>query len=60
MVSQTEAALRERVKELSCLYGIAQIAGKPGVSLEEILHQIVVITISSGLSTQIILKIFGR
>lgn len=41
MVSQTEAALRERVKELSCLYGIAQIAGKPGVSLEEILQQIV-------------------
>ena len=41
MVSQSEAALRERVKELSCLYEIAQIAGKPGVSLEEILHQIV-------------------
>lgn len=41
MVSQTEAALRERVKELSCLYGIAQIAGKPGISLEEILQQIV-------------------
>jgi len=41
MVSQTEAALRERVKELSCLYGIAQIAGKPWVSLEEILQQIV-------------------
>ena len=36
-----EAALRERVKELTCLYGIAQIAGAPGVSLEEILQGIV-------------------
>ncbi len=34
-------ALRERVKELTCLYGIAQIAGQPGVSLEEILQSIV-------------------
>ena len=41
MVGETEAALRERVKELSCLYGIAQIAGKPGLSLEEIFQQIV-------------------
>ena len=41
MVGETEAALRERVKELSCLYGIAQIAGKPGLSLEEIFKQIV-------------------
>lgn len=24
---RTEAALRERVKELTCLYGIAQVAG---------------------------------
>ena len=36
-----EAALRERVKELTCLYGIAQIAGTPGISLEEILQGIV-------------------
>ena len=35
------AALRERVKELTCLYGIAQIAGQPGVSLDEILQGIV-------------------
>ena len=37
----TEAALAERVKELTCLYGIAQIAGKPGISLEEIIQGIV-------------------
>ena len=36
-----EAELRERVKELTCLYGIAQIAGQPGISLEEILQSIV-------------------
>lgn len=36
-----KAALRERVKELTCLYGIAQIAGRPGISLEEILQGIV-------------------
>lgn len=34
----TEAALEERVKELTCLLKVAQIAGKPGVSLEEILR----------------------
>lgn len=33
--------MRERVKELTCLYGIAQIAGTPGISLEEILQGIV-------------------
>ncbi len=32
-----EAALRERVKELTCLYEIAQLAGRPGISLEAIL-----------------------
>jgi len=36
-----KAALRERVKELTCLYGIAQIAGRPEVSLEETLQNIV-------------------
>ena len=36
-----EAALTERVKELTCLYGIAQIAGQPGISLEEIIQGIV-------------------
>ena len=37
----TQAALAERVKELTCLYGIAQIAGEPGISLEEVLQRIV-------------------
>ena len=32
-----EAALRERVKELTCLYEIAQLAARPGISLEAIL-----------------------
>jgi len=36
-----QAALRERVKELSCLYGIAKIAGAPELSLDEILQKIV-------------------
>jgi len=35
------AALRERVKELTCLYGIAQIAARPGASLEEVLQGVV-------------------
>ena len=34
-------ALRERVKELTCLYGIAQVAQRPGISLEGILQGIV-------------------
>ena len=34
-------ALRERVKELTCLYGIAQIASRPGISLDEVLQSIV-------------------
>lgn len=38
--SATQAALRERVKELTCLYGIAQVAAKPQASLEEILQGI--------------------
>ncbi len=36
-----KAALTERVKELTCLYGIAQIAGQPGISLEDIIQHIV-------------------
>jgi len=36
-----KAALTERVKELTCLYGIAQIAGQPGISLEEIIQGVV-------------------
>jgi two-component system NtrC family sensor kinase len=33
--------LRERVKELTCLYGIARVVAEPGISLEDILHRIV-------------------
>lgn len=32
------AALRERVKELTCLYGLAQMVERPGITLEEILR----------------------
>ncbi len=41
MSRSARAALRERVKELTCLYGIAQIAGRPGISLKGILQGIV-------------------
>ena len=34
-------ALRERIKELTCLYGIAQIARQPDKSLEDIIQGIV-------------------
>jgi len=33
----TQVALRERVKELSCLYDIARVASQPDTSLEEVL-----------------------
>jgi two-component system NtrC family sensor kinase len=36
-----KAALTERVKELTCLYGMAQIASQPNMSLEEIIQGIV-------------------
>jgi len=35
-----EAALRERVKELTCLYGIAQVAAKPDTPLDEVFREI--------------------
>jgi signal transduction histidine kinase len=38
---RTQAALHERVKELICLYGIADIAGQPTVSITEILEGII-------------------
>ncbi len=38
---QAQATLRERVKEISCLYEIAQIVKKPGVSLIDIFNRIV-------------------
>ncbi len=37
----THIQLRERVKELACLYGIAHLASQPGKSLDEILLNIV-------------------
>ena len=40
LAHSTETALRERVKELACLYEMAQIAGRPGISMEEILQGI--------------------
>jgi signal transduction histidine kinase len=33
-----QAALRERVKELTCLYALAQLADRQGISLEEVLQ----------------------
>ncbi|MDD4871140.1 MAG: ATP-binding protein [Kiritimatiellae bacterium] len=38
---QTQVELRERVKELSCLYGIARIVAEPGKSLKNILQEVV-------------------
>ena len=37
----SQAALRERVKELTCLYDIAQVAEQPDISLEQLLQKIV-------------------
>ncbi|MBN1798146.1 MAG: GHKL domain-containing protein [Spirochaetales bacterium] len=37
---RTQAALRERVKELTCMYGIAQAAGA-GISIDEIMQSAV-------------------
>ena len=36
-----KAALTERVKELTCLYGMAQIASQPDIPLEEVIQAIV-------------------
>ena len=33
--------LRERVKEMTCLYGIAELASRPGISKEEVLRGVV-------------------
>jgi signal transduction histidine kinase len=40
-IDHVEWALRERVKELTCLYGIARVTQKPGRSLDIALQQIV-------------------
>jgi signal transduction histidine kinase len=36
----TQWALRERVKELTCLYGIESVAGHPGIQLDEFLQEV--------------------
>ena len=38
---EAEWALRERVKELTCLYGIANVAGRSAVASEDLLREIV-------------------
>lgn len=39
--NQYVLALRERIKELSCLYQISDISAKPELSLDDILHRVV-------------------
>lgn len=39
--NRTQTVLRERIKELSCFYGIARIAAEPMFSLDEALQNIV-------------------
>jgi len=41
MKHTTEFALKERIKELTCLYGIARASEDPGASIPEVLEQIV-------------------
>jgi len=36
----TQAALQERVKEITCLYAMSQLADKPYVSLEDLIYSI--------------------
>ncbi len=38
---RVQEALRERVKELTCLYGIAKLVAQPEISLEEVLQKTV-------------------
>jgi PAS domain S-box-containing protein len=38
---RAEAALQERIKELTCLYDISALLESPGISLDEILHRTV-------------------
>jgi two-component system NtrC family sensor kinase len=45
--------LRERVKELTCLYGIARAVAEPGISLEEMLRRIVELLPSAWLYPEI-------
>ena len=45
--------LRERVKELTCLYGIARLVAEPGISLDDILQGIVDLLPSAWLYPEI-------
>lgn len=38
---RAQVRLRERVKELTCLYGIAQVAERPNITLDQMLQSIV-------------------
>ncbi len=38
---RAQIALGERIKELSCLYGIAQIAAEPGYTLDDVMRNVV-------------------
>jgi two-component system NtrC family sensor kinase len=38
---EAQLALRERVKELTCLYGITKVARRPGIRLEDFLKEII-------------------
>lgn len=38
LVKERTCTLNERIKELNCLYGIADLVEKPGISLEEIIQ----------------------
>jgi two-component system NtrC family sensor kinase len=40
-LKESEHALRERVKELTCLYSLAKLTERPGISLDDILEGIV-------------------
>ena len=37
---QAEYALNERVKELQCLYGVANLAERPGITLDELYQEV--------------------
>src|SRR4030042_509018 len=39
---KTEVALRERIKELNCLYGISQLAERSPYSLDDLLQDLVI------------------
>ncbi len=38
-LKQSEHALKERVKELTCLYGLSTLSEKPGISIKEIIQK---------------------